>query len=613
MHRFLSRPNYRIALFVALTTMIIAVACGESASPTTQAPAPTSPPVAAPTDTPIPPTSVPTAIPEQAGQTFTFPDNPPWVAKGKYQPMVFQGVNGFNPGQWDVHSCGSLATCLTPSSLQFSGLVYHDPNDPIEIICDLCESWEVSADGKAYTFTLREAHWHDGRPVTANDIKFSLDRIVDPDAIRSRTGAMKSFYERGSAEVVDQRTITVPINFPGPLFLINLSSEYMKMYPKHATENLTPDEATSAGRLVGSGPWVLKNFEPQVSIEYVRNTEYFKEGRPFFDGMLFTIIRDFNRRLAAMQFGQAYSTAGPMIGGYGNVDTLQVQAETDGRVRALLKRDAFTTSMILHTNKPPFDDPRMRRAVFLAINRDELNQIVYCKGDFGCLGSPMTFLPRIGGFDAEPRDELAQLPGWRSPKDQDVAEARQLAAEAGYGDGLKIELNISSTPTSVSIAEVVTAQLKETLDLDIKINPQDRASFGPRLLDGVDHMSLASSSPLIPDPSDFLNQHYLTQTVKNPENWTDDRLTEIIREQAEERDPSKRLELFREVVDILRKGESHWVPLLWGSSGGLMDYRLQGYNIPELDQTVKHWEATWWDPDVPKPPCASGALEGYEC
>ena len=604
--KLLKRPW--LALFLVLVIAAVPLACGGAAD----APASTAVPTAAPA-TAVPPTSVPTAAPEEAGQSFEFPAMPAWVANGKYQPMVLQGINGFNPGQRDVHSCGSLATCLTPSSLQFNGLVYHDPNDPIELICDLCDSWEVSADGMAYTFKLREANWHDGRPVTAADIKFSLDRIADPDAVRSRTGAMKTFYEPGTAEVVDDLTVTVPIRFPGPLFIINLSSEYMKMYPKHATENLTPDEATSPGFLVGSGAWKLKNFEPQASIEYERNTDYFKEGRPFFDGMNFTIVRDFNRRLAAMQVGQAFTTAGPMIGGYGVSDSLQVQAETDGRVRALLKPDAFTTSIILHTNKPPFDDPRMRRAAFLAIDRVELNEIVRCKGGFGCLGSPMTFLPRIGGFDAEPRDELSQIPGWRSPKDQDKAEARELAAAAGFSDGMQIDMNISSTVTSIAIAEVVSSQLKETLNLDITINAMDRASFGPRLLNGEDHFSLASSSPLIPDPSDFLNQHYLTNTVKNPENWTDPRLNEIIREQAEERDPAKRLALFREVVEILRKGESHWVPGIWGYSGGLMDYRLQGYNVPELDQTVKHWEATWWDPGAIQPPCASGALEGFTC
>lgn len=605
-----------MVLALVMASVVIAVACGGSAP--SDAPAAATVVPAAPTAVPaaptaVPATSVPTAIPETAGQTFTFPAVPAWVAKGKYQSMILEGVIGSNPGLWDVHSCGSLGSCLGPSSLQFSGLVYHDPNDPIEIICDLCESWEVSADSQTYTFKIREGNWHDGEPITADDIKFSLDRITDPDAIRSRTAAMKTFYERHSAKVIDDRTVEVPLKFPGPLFMINLSSEYMKMYPRHATEGLTPDEATLAGGLVGSGAWKMKEFKPQASIEYERNTDFFKEGRPFFDGLKWNIVRDFNRRLAALQVGQVFTTAQPAIGSYGQPDTLRVQQETGGRVRAIMNPDAFTTSFVLDITNPPFDDPRMRRAFFLAIDRTELNDIVRCAGEFGCLGSPMTFLPRIGGFNAEPKDKLAEIPGWRQPKDQDIAEAKALVAKAGYADGVALTVNLTQSRATISTGEVVAEQLKAALGMDITLIPTDRATFGPRLLDGTSNISIASSSPLIPDPSDFLNQHYQTKTVKNPGNWTDPRLSEIMEAQARELDPGKRLALFQEVAEILQKGESHWVPATWGFSGGLMDYRLSGFTIPELDQTVKHWEHVWWDPDAVQPPCASGALEGLSC
>jgi len=133
--------------------------------------------------------------PSPEGQTFTFPWPPDWVARGKYQKMILKGVTGFNPGQWDVHACGTLPDCLMPSSPQFNGLVYHDPVNPDRIVCDLCESWTVSRDGRTYTFRLRQAQWQDGQPVTAADIKFSLDRIVEPNAIRVRTGVLRSFYE----------------------------------------------------------------------------------------------------------------------------------------------------------------------------------------------------------------------------------------------------------------------------------------------------------------------------------------------------------------------------------------------------------------------------------
>src|SRR5262245_4030192 len=133
------------------------------------------------------PADSPTPTSALEGQTFTFPWPPEWVARGKYQKMVLRGVTGFSPGQWDVQACGTLPDCLMPSGLQFNGLVYHNPVKPDEIVCDLCESWTVSPDGKTYTFRLRQAQWHDGKPVTAEDIKFSLDRITEPGAIRVRT------------------------------------------------------------------------------------------------------------------------------------------------------------------------------------------------------------------------------------------------------------------------------------------------------------------------------------------------------------------------------------------------------------------------------------------
>jgi len=93
--------------------------------------------------------------------------------------------------------------------------------------------------------------------------------------------------------VLDDKTIRVPIKFTSPLFLENLASEYMKIYPKHVAQGLSPEEAQQPGKLIGSGPWKLKEFKPHISIEYERNPNYFKKGLPFFDGMMFTMIRDY--------------------------------------------------------------------------------------------------------------------------------------------------------------------------------------------------------------------------------------------------------------------------------------------------------------------------------
>ena len=543
---------------------------------------------------------IPTPAPE--GQTFFFPWPPDWVARGKYQKMVLRGIIGFNPGQWDVQACGTLPDCLMPSGPQFNGLVYHNPVNPDEIICDLCESWAVSPDGKTYTFRLREAQWHDGQPVTAEDIKFSLDRIVEPGAIRVRTGVLRTFYEHQSAEVVDVKTIRVPIKFASPLFLENLASEYMKMYPKHVAQKLSPEEAQQPGKLTGSGPWKLKEFKPHISIEYVRNPNYFKKGLPFFDGMLFTIVRDYNRRLAAMQVGQAQTTEGPTIGSYGNEDPMRLQAETKGKVRAIYIPEAVQTYLVLHMNKPPFNDPRVRRAAFLAIDRQELVKIVRCLEPYGCFGSVGTFLPNKGGQVVESPEDLAQTPGWRQPKGQDIAEAKALMAAAGYTNGVKATLNLTTVPAGVRNGEVIAEQLRKSLGIEFTLEAVDRATSVDRTIRGTHNASLDASGVILLDPADYLNQHFLVMGgQKNPDSWSHPRLTEIIEAQAREPEPAKRLSLFKEAVKILQQGESHVVPLTWGSSGGMMDYRLQNFHVPGSEQIVKQFEHIWWDPNAPLP------------
>jgi peptide/nickel transport system substrate-binding protein len=536
------------------------------------------------------------------GQTFNFPWPPDWVARGKYQKMILKGVTGFNPGQWDVHACGTLPDCLMPAGPQFNGLVYHNPVNPDEIVCDLCESFTVSRDGRTYTFRLRQAQWHDGQPVTAEDIKFSLDRIVEPGAIRVRTGVMRSFYEFQSAQVIDEKTVRVPIKFASPLFLVNLASEYMKMYPKHVASKLSPDDAQKPGKLIGSGPWKLKEFKPNISIEYVRNPNYFKKGLPYFDGMIFTIVRDYNRRLAAMQVGQAHTTEGPTIGSYGNEDPMRMQRETKGRVRGIYIPEAVQTYLVLHMNKPPFQDPRVRRAVFLAVDRQELVKIVRCVDTFGCFGSLGTFLPNKGGKVVESPEDLAQAKGWRQPKDPDLAEAKSLMAAAGYANGFKATLNLHNVPLTVRGAEVIAEQLRKSLGVDFTLDTVDRATTVDRIIRGTHNASLDSSGVIILDPADYLNQHFLViGGQKNPDSWRHPRLASIVEAQAKEVDPTKRLRLFKEAVEILRGGESHVVPLSWGSSGGMMDYRLQNFHVPGSEQIVKHFEHIWWDPEAPLP------------
>ena len=137
-------------------------------------------------------------------------------------------------------------------------------------------------------------------PVTAEDVVFSLDRITLPGAQRARTGFLRAFYEHQTAEVIDDKSVRVPLKYQAPTFMPNLASDYMKMYPKHIAEDLTQEQANQPENLIGSGPWLLDGWQKDVSYTFARNETYFKEGRPFFDGIIVHLIPDTARRIAAL-------------------------------------------------------------------------------------------------------------------------------------------------------------------------------------------------------------------------------------------------------------------------------------------------------------------------
>ena len=582
------KPHWMV---VALA-LVIAVACGGTAAPVEEQPetmmeaeaTDTPAPTAAPTEAP---TVEPTAMVVPAGTVMEFPLVPDWVAQGKYGQTINFAWRG-NPGQWDMHYCASLFSCLMPSQPRFNQIVEYDPVAPTEVICDLCERWEVNEDGTLYTFTLQEANSSDGVPFTAHDVAFSLDRITDPDAIRSRTGILKSFYEPGTARVLDDKTIEVPILFPAATFLANLAQDYMKMYPKHKAEGLSQEDANCCpDNLVGTGPFVFKSLEKSVSFEYVRNDNYFKEGRPFFDGFKVFLISDLSQVINRLQLGQLDATYGTGVP-YPVVDMEQLERETNGQMKALNVGGAFS-GLILHMNQPPFDDPRVRRAAYLALDRQ-----VFLDTVWDGLGQPGTFVNY--GY-VETADNLSTEPGWRLPKEQDLVEARRLLAEAGYPDGFKGTMNSGSSRHSVSQASIATEQLR-AIGLDFTIESVDTATYHVRTREGSHNVTSVISAVIIPDPSDLLAQVFSLGIEKNPDEWTTPRFAELIVAQERELDPDKRRALYAEMVEILRQGESHWVPLAFMTNGGAYSCHIQNVVAPPTIQIAHKWEHAWWDPDA---------------
>ena len=141
-----------------------------------------------------------------------------------------------------------LTTTLLPSGPRFNQLLMYNPREPKEVIGDLAQSWEIKDGGKNFLFRLHDANWHDGTPVTAEDIVWSLNRMAQPDVTRGRVTAIRSFYEYQTAVAVDDQTVLMPLKFPSATALGWLAVDYYKMYPKALGERELRTTSTAVSR-----------------------------------------------------------------------------------------------------------------------------------------------------------------------------------------------------------------------------------------------------------------------------------------------------------------------------------------------------------------------------
>jgi len=203
-----------------------------------------------------------------------------------------------DPDIWDPHKGGGQAGIQASSQL-YNQLVGWDPANPGKIIGDLAESWAISDDGSSYTFKLHpNAKWSDGRPVTAEDVTFSLARIADVGS--PRASMWRTYIE--SWEALNPLTVRIKLKSPSAAFLPFLAVDFVKILPKHVVA--AGVDVSKPENIVGSGPFKFVDWKKGDSYEVTRNSMYFKTGRPYLDGIRHYVIRDKGTLIAAYKFGE---------------------------------------------------------------------------------------------------------------------------------------------------------------------------------------------------------------------------------------------------------------------------------------------------------------------
>jgi len=558
--------------FLLATLLLTLVACGSSAT-ATSAPDSTSAPdatIAATLGVEVS-TPIPTAVPSAAGVT-------PWAkftAVGKYGGTL-RNADQTLPDHWDLHqSCCNTGPAAARDL--FNNLVMFDPEDQSTLVGDLAESWEYSDDGLALTFRLRKnAKWTDGEPITAGDVVFSLDRMVQEGVSRPRTKNIRPYYV--SSESVDTNTVLVKTQFPSPAaFLPFLATDFMSILPKHILDGREDAEEffDDPANIVGSGAYVFVSQEIGQGWVLDKNPDYFKDGLPFLDSKETFVITDKDRLITAFLTDQLdLIHRGTSLA---LADTVSFMKDYEGRGLGIVASPGFTLQGLLQLKwtAPPFEDPRVRRAVFLAIDRKEIIDVD--KLGIGKMGQP--FFP--GSLWASSDEEVATWPGFRyldsngdlfigDPvgvdglvKDpDDIAEAKALMVEAGFPDGF--DANYHTYGSNRNIPVILKQQLKDTLGIGLDINITDvAATIAAEQGGDFSHFVSVHNGPNIVDPDDLFSGVFLPGAPRNPLDYEDPRMRELFDKQKSEQDLAKRQALVKEAADIIIKGENHFIQYYW--------------------------------------------------
>jgi ABC-type transport system substrate-binding protein len=242
-------------------------------------------------------------------------------------------------------------------SLVYQGLVDFDRDLKIRPV--LAESWKVSPNGKEWTFTLRKGvKFHNGRPLTAGDVKFSLDRILDPKTAARGKGAL-SLIE--SVQVVDPQTVRVHLTRASGAFLSRIAGTYQAILPPEAVQG-------PAFKPIGTGPFQLTEWKTNERVELKRFDQYWEAGLPYLDAVTLKPVPDGTVRLTALKTGDAgFVQLIPLE----SLAELQAAPSKDYVVRTVKGGGGFS-AIILNSRKPPFNDVRVRRAVALATDKKEV-------------------------------------------------------------------------------------------------------------------------------------------------------------------------------------------------------------------------------------------------
>ena len=492
-----------------------------------------------------------------------------------------------NPPTLSIHETATNSTVI-PMMGVFNNLVVYDQtvaqNSPKSIVPELAKSWAWSADGKDLTFKLQEGvKWHDGKPFTAKDVVCTFDLLTGKGEDKLRTNPRKTWY--GNVDKVTANgdyEVTVHLQRPQPSLPSLLASGYSPMYPCHVPA------AQMRTKPIGTGPFKFVEFKQNEGIKVTRNTDYWKKGKPYLDGIDFTIVP--NRGTAILSFVSGrFDITFPWEVTIPLLKDIKTQLPA---AQCQVTSMNNSTNLILNRDAPPFDNPDLRLALNLAMDRkafvDILNQ-----GDAELGG---TMQPPTDGVWGLPKEIFTTVPGYGPDVAKNREQARELMKKAGYGPDKHLALKIATRGISLykDPAVILAGQLKEIwIDADVDII--ETAQWFTKVGRKQYSVGLNTTGNGVDDPDQNYFENFSCKSERNYTGYCNPEIEKLMEKQSAMTDTAERKKVVWEIDKKLLEDNARPV-IMWNRAAICMQPYVKGYvaNVNSVYNGFRY-EDVWLD------------------
>ena len=519
-----------------------------------------------------------------AAIAIAFAIAPAWAQK---QGGTLRGANSANPASLSVHEEVTIATVM-PISPIFSNLVRFDPlkpvNSPETIIPELAESWSWDQSGTKLTFKLRSGvTWHDGKPFSAKDVQCTWHWLNGKVEGHFRKNPRKIWYDNLTEVTVASDTeVTFHLGRPQPSLLPMLASGFSPVYPCHVPAK---DMRTAP---IGTGPFKLVEFKSNEKVRMVRNPDYWEKGKPYLDGVEWSIVGNRATRVLGLIAGEFDMTSTGDI----TVPIMKDIASQAPKIICELGPTNVSVNVLINPKRAPFDNKQLRSAVNMALDREGFIKIL----SHGVSKISGQMMPQPEGLWGMPQDMLMALPGYGGTLDARRAEARKLMESLGYGPSNKLKLKVSTRDfTAFKDPAVILVDQLNQIHFEAELEIIESSVWFGRAQRQDYSIALNLTGAGLDDPDSMLMENFVCESENNWTKYCNPEVDKLIVAQSSERDVQKRKEMVWKIERILAEDVAR--PLIYHGNAAQCRHPYVKGHVRLMNSIYNNWrlDHIWFD------------------